>query len=69
MREDKSPEDASGPDVICQLYEKQTRKVESANQAIASKKVQPGLSFVVQQNDDEEGGSDSDGLEEVTEGV
>lgn len=29
IREDKRPEDASGPDVICDLYRKQTRKMDT----------------------------------------
>ena len=35
-REDKQPEDASGPDVIVDLYNKQTRKMSSAKEMLAA---------------------------------
>ena len=30
IRDDKRPEEASGPEVICELFDKQTRKVQPA---------------------------------------
>ncbi|KAK9840432.1 hypothetical protein WJX74_009841 [Apatococcus lobatus] len=37
-RDDKRPEDATGPDVITELYQKQTRKMETAQQALQKPK-------------------------------
>ena len=37
VREDKRPEDATGPDVICQLFRAQTRKMETAQEAVAAR--------------------------------
>ena len=37
MRDDKRPEDATGPDVICQLFRAQTRKMETAQEAVAAR--------------------------------
>ncbi|KAK9829240.1 hypothetical protein WJX72_004715 [[Myrmecia] bisecta] len=38
IREDKRPEDASGPDVICELYHKQTRKMTNAAESLGKAK-------------------------------
>lgn len=37
VRDDKRPEDATGPDVICQLFRAQTRKMETAQEAVAAR--------------------------------
>lgn len=40
IREDKGTEDASGPDVIVDLYNKQTRKMTSAQEQLAAREQQ-----------------------------
>ncbi|KAK9865080.1 hypothetical protein WJX84_011403 [Apatococcus fuscideae] len=37
-RDDKRAEDATGPEVICELYQKQTRKMETAQEALQKSK-------------------------------
>lgn len=57
VREDKRPEDATGPDVICQLFRAQTRKMETAQEAVAARargKARPVAAAGAPAGDDEE---------------
>ena len=61
IRDDKRPEDASGPDVICELYRKQTREMEPRQEQPTKSKLKSALDQQAQHAAAAEGdGSESD---------
>lgn len=66
IRSDRRPEDASTPEVIVDLYNKQSRRMTSAAEMLASKnkgKSVAGAAVHSASDQDDEGGPDEDAMD------